>query len=190
MTRNERDLPIELLMRLVRLDINTGLLYWLRRDKDMFSDSESRSAEHKANNWNSQYAGKQAFTALHRGRYFVGAINCANFFAHRVAFAVYHGKWPQFFIDHIDGNGFNNRPSNLRDVQHCENMRNVKMHKDNSTGFIGVSFSKSINKYEARIHVNGRPLVIGYFDTPEAAGAARRSSSQSHCFHENHGRKQ
>lgn len=189
MTKNETALDAGLLSTFLDLDPETGFLYWKARNASRFQDTASLKAEARAKLWNGRYAGARAFTAKHRGMYFVGAINGVNFFAHRVVFAIHHGHWPQYSIDHIDGNGLNNRPENLRDVSHCENMRNVKMHQDNSTGFIGVSFSKSIQKFEARIHVDGRPRVIGYYETPEAAGDARRAAGASHGFHENHGRR-
>lgn len=189
MLKHESALDVSVLKHLIRLDEETGSLYWLARPPEFFIAAGNFTPATKAKLWNGRYAGKQAFTAKHRGVYFVGAINGVNFFAHRVVFALYTGDWPQHYIDHIDGNGFNNTPSNLRDVQHRENMRNVKLHVDSSTGFLGVSFSTVMRKFEARISVGGRARIIGYFDTADAANQARIDANKSHGYHENHGRK-
>lgn len=188
MNKNEAAISIEMLASMLQLDADTGYLYWRKRTPDLFKNG-CISAVAAAASWNSIYEGRRAFTIEHRGRYFCGTILGHRIFAHRIVFALHAGAWPTFTIDHIDGNGFNNKPPNLRDVPHSENMRNVKAHSDNSTGFIGVSFAKNISKYEARIRVNGRPLIIGYFDSAKDAGAARVAASAANGYHENHGRK-
>src|ERR1700676_1353393 len=44
------------------------------------------------------------------------------------------------FIDHIDGNTFNNKKSNLRICTKAENCRNTKVNKNNTSGHKGVGF--------------------------------------------------
>jgi hypothetical protein len=176
-----------MLRSLLRLDSNTGKLFWEERDISLFRDG-GKSAEHSMKVWNKRYAGKQALTASHRGLYLCGSINYSNMFAHRVVYALYHGHWPRFTVDHIDGNGINNVPSNLRDVEHAENMKNIRISSRNKSGFTGVSFSKVCRKYEARIQVDGRPMILGYFDKASDASTERTKANAQFGYHNNHGR--
>jgi hypothetical protein len=47
-----------------------------------------------------------------------------QFMAHRVAWALYHNKWPEHTIDHINRDGTDNRIINLRDVPQVVNNNN------------------------------------------------------------------
>ena len=103
---------------------------------------------------------------------------CVNFqgklyLAHRLAWLLAYGKWPDEMIDHIDGNPLNNRISNLRDVSQSLNQQNQrKASANNSTGFLGVSFHKQTAKFQARIALNGKLKHLGLFPTAELAHAA------------------
>lgn len=59
--------------------------------------------------------------------------------AHRVAWFLHFGRWPDKDIDHIDGDRSNNRISNLRPADRRQNMANVGKHVDNTSGYRGVS---------------------------------------------------
>lgn len=59
--------------------------------------------------------------------------------AHRIIWILINGKIPDdHVIDHIDGNPFNNKISNLRCIKSEYNTQNAKRRKDNSTGKTGV----------------------------------------------------
>ena len=75
-------------------------------------------------------------------------------------------------VDHIDGNGLNNRRSNLRLATHAENGRNARIRSDNTSGFKGVFQHKRDGSWRAQIHVDGRNKYLGVFRTPEDAHAA------------------
>ena len=75
-------------------------------------------------------------------------------------------------IDHIDGDGLNNRRSNLRAATHSENMRNRTQQKNNTSGFKRVCWHKQARKWTAAIKVNGRQKHLGMFDKAEDAHAA------------------
>jgi hypothetical protein len=75
-------------------------------------------------------------------------------------------------VDHIDGNGINNRRGNLRVATHAQNTRNQRTHSDNASGFKGVSWDKAARKWRADITLNGLRRNLGRFATPEAAHAA------------------
>lgn len=100
--------------------------------------------------------------------------------AHRVAFAIYHGRWPTTEIDHIDGNPSNNRISNLREATHAENMRNRKIHSTNVSGVSGVSWHKSARKWQVHIGTSNGRKNLGLFDNLADAAETRRQAEQTY----------
>lgn len=75
-------------------------------------------------------------------------------------------------VDHIDGNPLNNQVANLRICSQGQNMGNRKINKNNRSGYKGVFFLKSLNKWRAAIKFNGKFIHIGLFAKPEDAAIA------------------
>jgi hypothetical protein len=99
--------------------------------------------------------------------------------AHRVAWAISSGAWPEGHIDHINGDGMDNRLENLRDVPQATNQQNEqKARKNSRSGLLGASWSKAMQRWTARIHHDGKHHFLGYFDTPEQAHAAYLSAKR------------
>lgn len=92
--------------------------------------------------------------------------------AHRVAFAIYHGKWPEKEIDHINGDPTDNRIDNLREASRAENARNYPKPKSNTSGLKGVTWNKASKKWQAAIRINGKSKYLGLFDCAEEAHKA------------------
>lgn len=184
-------IPIPLLRRLLVLDPDTGKLFWLRRDEDLFADGPRRWAHCKA--WNAQFGGKEALIARHSKGYLSGVLHlhgeAHRLLAHRVAFALHAGKWPAGQVDHINGNTQDNRPANLRDIPGALNQRNMAMAKTNTSGVTGVSRTGCGTRWQAYINVNRRRIQLGRFDSFEDAAAARKAAEAAHGFHPNHGRR-
>jgi hypothetical protein len=74
--------------------------------------------------------------------------------------------------DHIDGNGLNDRRSNLRNCNPTENSRNRRRNRKTITGFKGVWREKKTGKYCAQIHFDHKYVYLGTFATPEEAAHA------------------
>lgn len=92
--------------------------------------------------------------------------------AHRLAWLYVTGVLPDRQIDHINGNRSDNRFSNFRAAEHCENARNKRVSRNNTSGFKGVSYSERHKKWTARIMLNHKSFFLGLFDSPEDAHAA------------------
>ena len=77
-------------------------------------------------------------------------------------------------VDHKNGNGLDNRISNLRFCNRSENKRSQRLSRDNTSGFKGVTLRSRVQKtvYVARIGVNKREIHLGYYPTLEAAARA------------------
>jgi hypothetical protein len=76
-------------------------------------------------------------------------------------------------VDHINGNKLDNRRSNLRICTHQENMFNQKKRSTNTTGYMGVSYMKRADRYEAYVHYSGKKHYIGLFHKAVDAAKAR-----------------
>lgn len=67
---------------------------------------------------------------------------------HRIVWELHNGEIPDgMFIDHLDGDRFNNNINNLRLTTRQGNSRNCKIRKDNTSGVTGVHLL--VNKYKS-----------------------------------------
>lgn len=166
------------------VEVRDGNVFWRKRPRYHFETSRGQSI------FNGRYAGKIAGNeALFNGkRYRKLSIDRKNYLCHRVVLAIINREWPIGDVDHIDGNGLNNSPDNLRVVSSSQNGKNAKLICTNTSGVMGVSFMKSKGKWRARIQTEGRQIHIGMFEKFEDAVVARREAEKRYEFHENHGR--
>ena len=65
-------------------------------------------------------------------------------------------------VDHINGDGLDNRKANLRICTVNENNKNAKMRKDNKSGYKGVSWYPNRHKWRCVIFVNKKQIYLGY----------------------------
>lgn len=110
--------------------------------------------------------------------YLIVGIKQNNFFAHRIAWVIHYGKWPEKLIDHINGDKKDNRISNLREATYAQNIYNNHSPVKSATGYRGVAKNRSGSKYVARIKINRKLVVLGSFDTPEEAYEAYKTKAK------------
>ena len=185
MKGNREDITPALCRKLLRYDAATGKLFWLPRSAEFFSQGYW-TAQASANRWNKLFAFKEAFTAIDVGGYRFGNIFQVPFKAHRVAWAIVHGEWPKYTIDHVDGNPVNNLMSNLRDVPQHINSRNIPIKKSNKSGTTGVRKTSCGKRWIGQIKINYKTRARR-FDTFEEAKAWRDKMRRASGFTDRHG---
>lgn len=117
-------------------------------------------------------SGQSAGTINKRFGYLRIEINGKAYAAHRLAWFIHYGEWPDGHVDHINRNKLDNRIDNLRSVTRSENSQNiVAPRKDSLTGIRGVCF-RPRQGYVARICVGGKSKYLGSFKTAEDASSA------------------
>jgi hypothetical protein len=77
-----------------------------------------------------------------------------------------------FEVDHIDGNGLNNRRNNMREATRHQNMHNARGRRVSRSGYKGVSLNACSGRWIARIFLEGRQRSLGCYDTAEEAARA------------------
>jgi len=82
-----------------------------------------------------------------------------------------NGYKKELNIDREDPSG-NYTPYNCRFIDDVKSAQNVGIRKDNKSGYKGVSWKKSMAKWEVRIYNNKEETTIGYFDTAKEGGIA------------------
>lgn len=107
-------LRIDEIRQLIKYDPDSGILYWLERPVFRAHDKQ----------WNARYAGTVALATPTTKGYLQGVISKRKYLAHRVAWGLFYGRWPEFQIDHINHQKSDNRIVNLRDCTASENMKN------------------------------------------------------------------
>lgn len=187
MIDEERAVTAETLRRLLNYDAETGRLTWRARAEEFFNEGRY-SAARAAASWNKKHAGKPAFTAHDAHGYLFGRILGANYKAHRVAWAIVYGDWPNDQIDHVNHIRDDNRLTNLRVVKKSDNCKNISLRSDNSTGANGVYLNKRNGKFYAQAKVDGQTLSLGTYRTFDEAKVARFSANRALGFHPNHGK--
>ena len=102
---------------------------------------------------------------------------------HRLIWLLAYGRWPTNDIDHINRIKTDNRIVNLREVTHAQNSQNRLKNVNNTSGYSGVCWQKSRNKWHVKIGVQGKRIHVGRFDNLEDAVAARKAAEQKYFTH-------
>lgn len=173
------------LQKLLSYDAQTGVLTWKERDPFL------HPAPGYVDQWNGRWAGKVAGgkrMASCGKPYWVVRVFSRAFYAHQIVMALHGNDFQGKEIDHIDGNGLNNRIENLRFVSRLDNAKNHRRQKSNSSGVTGVGFHSRDLVWTARGHANGKVIHLGSFKKKSLAVAARKSWEIQAGFHKNHGR--
>jgi hypothetical protein len=111
-------------------------------------------------------AGDVAGKLSHQGYLQSTVPGCERASNHRLAYFIVYGVWPSGDVDHINGNGLDNRICNLRMATRSQNNQNrYKKSANKSTDMIGVSKRSDYDAYDARICVNGKQKCLGTFKT-------------------------
>ena len=180
MSNKAKPLPMKAIQSGLVIDLSsrTGLR-WLKRPLESFTDERAMKL------WNTRYSGEEAGSLMvtNRGKsYFNIRINQKRYLLHRVVYALTTGSDPaDMEIDHIDGNGLNNDPSNLRLATRTNNCHNQKISKSNSSGAKGVYWCKKTMKWHSRIKTNKKNLNLGHFAClSEAAAAYEKAAKELH----------
>lgn len=102
--------------------------------------------------------------------YIMLRIEGVEFYAHRVAWAMAHGAWPQAMLDHKDRDKCNNRIDNLREASYSLNNHNRAGWS--KSGFKGVTKHRKSFRAQIGGGASGKPVYLGTFATAEEAHAA------------------
>lgn len=125
--------------------------------------------------WNSRFAYKKTGTIGRGGKsknfYVLLRIDDVLYKAHRIAWLYFYGGTPNI-IDHIDGDGTNNKIANLRDATQSDNLCNRGIQSNNTSGYKGVSFNKCLDKWHAYIKRQGKRHHLGFYESAEKAHTA------------------
>lgn len=163
----------------------SGELRWKARSPSDFDNAAF------AKSWNARYAGKLAGSKLHKKSgtsYVQVAAIGRNLKAHRLIWLLVHGEIDDsLVIDHINGDGLDNRLCNLRLVTQADNARNKALSSRSRSGVVGVYWNSAEKKWHARVQVSGVRKSIGQYDRIEDAKAARKLHQAEQDYHNLHG---
>ena len=118
--------------------------------------------------------------------YLVVGIDYNDYYLHRLAWLYVHDYMPEE-IDHDNGFKDQNWINNLKPVTHSENLKNIRIPSDNTSGVVGVGWHKAGKKWRAHINNNGKEVHLGLFEYKDDAIKVRKDAEKKYDYHKNHG---
>lgn len=149
----------------LRYDPDTGFFYW----RKVAHPSQVRRIGQRAAEFDVDSEGYARLTFRLR-----------RYKAHRIAWFMMTGEWPDAEIDHADGDPSNNTWVNLRLADRSLQNANRCKRPNSSSQFKGVRKRPDERTWLASIKVRGVNIRLGRFETEEAAHAAYRAAAIKH----------
>lgn len=118
-------------------------------------------------NWN-------AHPEKHRW-YATGKINDRAVKMHRMILGVTDSS---VIVDHIDGDGLNNRKSNLRIATNSENLCNQRPRENFTSKYKGVHWDRFNNKWRVQVQKGKTVVRVGRFDDETEAALAYNEAAK------------
>ena len=147
--------------------------------KDWYTDIDTEDYDKiKRHCWSlDKYTTRDLFYAVTRVKAGeVGVCGKKNVRMHQIILPTEEG----FVPEHKDGNGLNNRKSNLRPATNSQNMMNTKLRKDNSSGHKGISWDTHKKKWHSYLDVGGKRIFSKYFIDKNKAVNARKEAEEKY----------
>jgi hypothetical protein len=181
-----QELTQEYLKECFTYNPETGDLTWKERPLHHFKSIKNQKI------FNSRQAGeiagsKACLNKIHYKVTNLTSIRKSPYLVHRLIWTLIYGEIPNI-IDHIDGDGSNNRLENLRNGTRRDNQKNQKMNIDNKSGCMGIYWYEPLKKWQVNIRHNDKNNHLGYFKDWFEAVCTRKSAENKHGYHINHGR--
>lgn len=160
------------------------------RAKEAFDyNPETGELKWKVNSGTRARAGTKAGNIYGRKTgYYQVSIDGDSFLVHRLVWLIHYGKMPTYDIDHINGNGLDNRIENLRDVPDVVNRQNCRKRIDNQSGITGINWNKRAEKWMVQIGFLGKNKYQGCFSDIGEAIRKRNEVLAEYGFSPDHGK--
>lgn len=151
-----------MILRALKYDPETGDFTWL----ELLPNSRRQIG---------QKAGRRHWTG-----YIYIKLGGVEFAAHRLAWIMMTGDWPEHDLDHIDRNRANNRWANLRAATRRQNLMNTPVREGNKTGVKGVWPGPVKGVWFASINAEVNKPTVMKFASRKAAISWRREQELLH----------
>lgn len=115
--------------------------------------------------------GKKAGSLSKNGRLYL-SVGLARYMAHRVAWCIYYGKWPEQNVSALNGDYTDLRIANYVELSSGLTAQKGGPKRTGQSGIRGVGWDKSRGKWIASITRNYKLINLGRFDSKEEARAA------------------
>jgi len=183
----QNTISVDYLNACLDYDTDSGVLTWRQRPVEHFARAKDCVT------WNKRWSWKEAgpIDKDHNGIAYRTIGICGHkYYAHRIAYAMIHEEWPSLEVDHLNGNGLDNRASNLRLADRSLNLRNKKMRSDNTSESNGVHWCSKRKKWVAQSHLDKKTVPLGRFVSKSDAIIARKNAEIGQNYTARHGVKQ
>lgn len=153
------DIALERVREVLRYEPESGLLFW------------QVSLSNRA---------KAGAVAGYKSDYVRVNVDGRSYKAHRLIWFMVTGIWP-VEVDHGDGDGTNNRWTNLKDCTHAQNHQNLcRVRRNNPTGLTGAYWDKRDKRWFSSIGIAGKQVYLGTFQSAEQANSAYVEAKKLH----------
>jgi hypothetical protein len=179
----KKEITTELVRELLNYDQDTGVFTWRSRDRVWFKREKDFKRFH------SLYAGAVAGTVKKKATGYPQVqlkVLGKDYLAHRLAF-IYMGEALPEQVDHLNRDSLDNRWKNLTASSQEQNMKNMSMKLNNTSGVTSVYWHKPSGKWLAQSQVAGRRKHLGLFTDLAEASEVVKAFRLANGYSEGHG---